>query len=372
MFLRRLPLMLWVTCFVGAEAAAQGSAVSNDDIRDLRAQQQRLEEKLKTLGEQSKTIFAIQAEIDSTRASLGRLQANNERAGKRLEALQDVERKNPDSIQPEKLREAEEENRRTYRALTDARDNIGKLESRLLDIRMSVVQENATFDQLRREHEGRIDALVHRQVEERTRALQVKKSVEATGTAGCEQLTLAACRQLSQKNAELKASEQGSVVVIDSMTEVRNFKLTKEELRSTVSALLSDVTVLEQKLVDEQYYQTRISATVTPAISPALRRQLRESARSDLMARLGEPLNYSIAGVALLSAPRDTSEDAGQEAARQEEQRRRLEDERRRLEQERLQLAERRRQEEAERLERERREREITAERKKRSFTPTF
>ncbi len=376
MSLRNLPLILVATCFWGAEAAAQRAAVTNDEIRDLRAQRTRLEGKLKELSNQNKAILAKQAEINSTKASLSRLQSENERASRQLETLQDVERKNPGSIQPEKLRASEEENRRSYHALSDARGRIGKLEGQLIDIRGSVIQENADFEQLRREYESRIDALTDRQVEERIAAFQVKKTTEATGTAACEQLTLTACRQMSQKNAELKASEQGSVVVIDSMTEVKNFKLTKEELRSVVSATLSDVRVLEQKLVNEQYYQTRISATVVPAISPTLRQQLQDGARAELLAKAGGPLDYSLAGAALLSPPpaADTREDSSRDIARQEDQRRRLEEERRRLEQEREQLVLRQRREEAERLERERQERNLAEQRKRqsRTFTPTF
>ena len=374
MSLRSLPLILVATCFWGAEAAAQRPAVTNDEIRDLRAQRGRLEGKLKELSSQNKSILAKQAEINSTKASLSRLQSDNERAGRQLETLQEVERKNPGSIQPEKLRASEEENRRTYHALSDARSRVGKLEAQLIDVRSSVIQENADFEQLRREYESRIDALTDRQVEERIAAFQVKKTTEATGTAACEQLTLTACRQMSQKNAELKASEQGSVVVIDSMTEVKNFKLTKEELRSVVSATLSDVRVIEQKLVNEQYYQTRISATVVPAISPTLRQQLQDGARAELLAKAGGPLDYSLAGAALLSPPSDTREDSSRDVARQEDQRRRLEDERRRLEQEREQLVLRQRREEAERIERERRERNLAEQRKRqsRTFTPTF
>jgi hypothetical protein len=210
-------------------------------------------------------------------------------------------------------------------------------------------------------------------VDEQVRGLQVKKTTEATGRAACDQVTLSQCRQLSQKNAELKASEQGSVVVVDSMTEVKNFKLSKEELRSVVSATLSDVRVIEQKLVDEQYYQTRISATVVPAISPTLRQQLRQSARSELISKAGGPLNYALAGPALLSPPPNSAprEDAGRETARYQDQQRRLEEERRRLEYERQELVNRQRREEAERIERDRRER-ADSDRRKRTFTPTF
>jgi hypothetical protein len=371
---RSSPLILVAACLFGGGALAQGSAVTQEEIRELRTMRSSLEAKLRALSKKSKAITAKQGEIDSTKASLSRLQAENDRAASRLATLQDVERKNPESIQPEKLRAAEDENRRTYRALSDARTRIGKLESELIDVRSSVVQENADFEQSRRSYESQIDSLTDREVEARIRAFQVKKTTEASGTASCDQLTLSACRQLSQKNAELKASEQGSVVVIDSMTEVRNFKLSKEELRSVVSATLSDVRVLDQKLVNEQYYQTRISATVVPAISPTLRQQLRDGARSELVAKAGGPLDYSLAGPALLSPPpvSDTrGEDGSRETARQEEQRRRLEEERRRLEAERAMLVERQRREEAERIERDRRERE-DRDRRKRTFTPTF
>ena len=265
------------------------------------------------------------------------------------------------------------ENRRTYRALADARKNIGKLESDLIDLRSSVVQENADFEQASRSYENRIDVLADRMVDAQVRGMQVRKTTQATGRAACDQLTLSQCRQASQKNAELKATEQGSVVVVDSMTEVKNFKLSKEELRSVVSATLSDVKVLEQRLVDEQYYQTKISATVVPAISPALRQQMHKGARAELVSRAGGPLDYSMAGSALLSPPPSQTprEDAGGDTARQAEQRRRLEEERRRLEYERRQLVERQRREEAERIERERRERNARELRKK-TFTPVF
>jgi hypothetical protein len=370
---RALLLTLLVALLFGGHAWAQRTAVTAEDIRDLRAQRSSLEGKLKVLSEKSKVIAAKQGEINSTKAALSSLQAENERAGQRLETLQDVERKNPESIQPEKLKAAEDENRRSYRSLTEARRRVSKLESELIDLKSSVVQENADFEHARREYVGHLDVLTDRQVEERIRAFQVTKTTEASGTASCEQVTLTACRHLSQKNAELKASEQGSVVVIDSMTEVKNFKLSKEELRSVVSATLSDVRVLEQKLVNEQYYQTRISATVSPAISPAFRQQLRDGARAELLAKAGGPLDYSLTGSVLLTPPpaSDMREDSGRDIARQEEQRRRLEEERRQLEAERAQLVERQRRDEAERIERERREKD-GQDRRKRTFTPTF
>jgi hypothetical protein len=373
MDLRALSLILLAALALGGEAWGQRSSVSQGEIQELRAQRARLETALKGLSNKSKEITSKQGEIDTTKLALNRLQRENENARNNLESLQDQERKIPGSINEQALRGAEQENRRTYRALSDARKNISKLESDLIDLRSSVVQENADFEQASRSYENRLDVLADRMVDEQVRSLQVKKTTEATGKAACDQVTLSQCRQLSQKNAELKASEQGSVVVVDSMTEVRNFKLSKEELRSVVSATLSDVRVIEQKLIDEQYYQTRISASVVPAISPTLRQQLRQGARAELIAKAGGPLDYSLAGPALIAPPPSESprEDGGRETARQEEQRRRLDEERRRLEYERQQLVERQRREEAERIERERRERQ-ESERRKRTFTPTF
>ena len=373
MLRRAFPLMILALSVFGGEAWAQRSSVTQEEIRDLQQRRARLESTLKTLSNKSQGITAKQNEIDATKASLGRLQRENESASKNLESLQDLERKRPGSINEQALRSAELDNRRTYAALTSARKNIGTLESELIDLRSSVVQENADFEMASRNYEGRLDVLADRMVDEQVRGLQVQKTTQATGRAACDNLTLTQCRQLSQKNAELKASEQGSVVVVDSMTEVKNFKLSKEELRSVVSATLSDVRVLEQKLVDEQYYQTRISATVVPAISPTLRQQLRQTARTELITKAGGPLDYSTAGAALITPPPTEvqREDPGRELARQEEQRRRLEEERRRLEYERQELANRQRREEAERIARERAERDA-ADRRKRTFTPTF
>ncbi len=362
MLRRVFPLIVVLGSVLGGQAWAQGAPVSPDEVRDLRAQRGRLVTALKALSVKSKSIAAKQSEIDGTRGSLNRLQRDNESASKNLEQLQDQERRIPGSINQQALRDAEQENRRTYHALAEARKNIGKLESELIDLRSSVVQENADFEQASRSYENRIDVLADRMVDAQVRGLQVRKTTQATGRAACDQLTLSQCRQASQKNAELKASEQGSVVVVDSMTEVKNFKLSKEELRSVVSATLSDVQVLEQRLIDEQYYQTKISATVVPAISPTLRQQMHKGARAELVSKAGGPLDYSMAGTALLSPPPSQTprEDAARETARQAEQQRRL-----------RQLVERQRREEAERIERARRERN-ERDRRSKTFTPVF
>jgi len=377
------PVLLAAFCLGGADAVAQGADALSSEINELRAQRAQINTVLRALNGVNKSIAIKQGEIDSTQKSMGTLVAEQNRARAQLKRFRDIEDQNPEVIQPEKMRAAEDENRQASRRVSEAKAKIGALELQLIELRSTQNRRGVELEQQRAPYEARIDSITDRQLAERIRGMQVKRAVEATGTASCEEVKLSECRQLSQKNAELKASEQGSVVVVESLTEIKNFKLTKEELRSVVSASLSDIRILEQKLIDETRYRTRISASVTPAVGGAFRQQLRASVRSEIVARLGGELDggTSVATAAPVAAPADAADAAADDAtARREEQRRlaqqrKLDEEKRQLDVERQQLAERRRREEAERVEQERRDREAaeaSARRRRGTYTPTF
>jgi hypothetical protein len=125
----------------------------------------------------------------------------------------------------------------------------------------------------------------------------------------------------------------GSVVVVDSLTEVKNFKLTKEELRSEVRATLTNKEVLKQQMInDSTAFETRIRATVVPAIGSSLRQELKGATRSEVIARVGGPLNYALAKP-IGTSPAVMETTGGGSAATSS-----LENERLRLERERLEL----------------------------------
>ncbi len=377
-------LVLIAAASWGGDALAQRAESAPAELSELRGMRGQLDGKLKNLNATRRAIDEKQSQLSTTRESIARLQADNDRARAKLKQLRDVEDANPDSIQPATMNAAVNDNRETFARVAAAKAKVGKLEGELLDLRGGLNQQSAEIEQLRRSYDNALDVATERQVSERIRGMQVKKTATASVSTSCGDNTgLADCKRKSQKDAETKIAEQGSVVLVDSLTEVRNFKLTKEELRSQVSAQLSDVQVDQKPSMNPDTGSitvlTRISASVTPAINPAFRDQLRSSVRADLVARAGGPLDFSALGGDAAAAPAAGTDDAAarrdEEEQRRQAQQRRLDDERRQLDAERAQLAERRRREEAERADQERRDREAAeaaAQRRKGTFTPTF
>ncbi len=379
------PLIFAAAALSGGDALAQRAEGSPSEVSELRSLRGQLDGKIREMNATKQSIDVKQGQLNTTRQSIARLQADNDRARAKLKQLRDVEDANPDSIQPATMTAAVNDNRDSYARLSAAKTRVGKLEAEVLDLRATLNQQSAEIERLRRSYENSLDVATDRQVNEQVRGMQVKKTASATVSTSCGENTgLADCKRQSQKAAETKIAEQGSVVIVDSLTEVRNFKLTKEELRSQVSAQLSDVQVDQKPTMNPDTgsitVQTRITASVTPAISPAFRDQLRSGVRSEIVARAGGPLDFSALGSeAIATVPPSSGADDGaarrEEEQRRQAQQRKLDEERRQLEAERAQLAERRRREEAERAEQERRDREAAeaaAQRRKGTFTPTF
>ena len=383
------PLILAAAALWGGAALAQRSEISPAELTELRDMRGQLDGKVREMNAAKKSIDVKQGELNNTRQSIAQLQADNDRARAKLKQLRDVEDTNPDAIQPATMAAAVKDNRESFARLSAAKSRIGRLEAEVLDLRGAMNRQSADIEQLRGSYENALNAATERLVEARIRAMQVKKPADVTYVQACgDNMGPVDCERLSQKNAEAKASEQGSVVIVESLTEVKNFQLSKEELRSRVSAQLSDVRVTNKIRFDPQTGQlsveTHIVASVIPAISPSFREQLRSGAHSEVVALAGGPLDFSAIG-AVAAVPRSVSDDAAagrdeqqrrlEEEQRRQAQQRKLDEEKRQLEAERAQLAERRRREEAERAEQERRDREAAEDasrRRRGTYTPTF
>jgi hypothetical protein len=170
--------------------------------------------------------------------------------------------------------------------------------------------------------------------------------------------------------------------------------LSKEEVRSEVSATLSNKEVLSQKMIGEaEGWEASIKAKVNPVIGDALRDQMAEGARAEIYSTVGGKVDPSQvrnpAAVDETDYPKRSKEKerkvnesdsrASRKSAREEDARRKAEEaraavaarieaqsaeERRRALEERIRAAEERR-----RIEEERRRAE---EEKRRSSVPTF
>jgi len=293
MVLRSILIILTAMALTFGHAFAGSIAIAPEPLRDLRDQRALLGAKIKELDNISKKITATQAEKSSAKSSILRQEAESKEARIKLEKLQNFDRDNPGEISPTQLNAAVDRNKQAFKALKEAKENLASADSKINSLTSEAGGQYAEFLRLQKSFERDVNRVVDIHVDEQTRILQVSKEVEVTERVACGDDSIPVCKERSKKAAELKATERGSVVFVNSFTEVKNFKLSKEELRSEVQATLTNKVFSNQHMVGETEYETTIKASVVPAISDSLREQMAGAIRSEVYGIVGGRIDYS-------------------------------------------------------------------------------
>ena len=291
--LRNTLLFLVVTLFLSTSAVAGPFEIAPELHRDLNDQRLLLGETMKELDQLGKQILVAKSDRRAAMASVRRLENEIEQTKAKLEKMQEFDRDNPGAISPEQLRDAESRNRQASRALEEARGKVSGADVKINALSASASEKYAEFLRLQKSFERDVGRVVDSQLQERLRALQMKKEVQATERVACGEDSIPVCKERSKKAAELRASEMGSVVFVNSLTEVKNFKLSREELRSEVQATLSNKVFSNQHMVGETEYETTIKANVEPVIGDTLREQMASAIRSQVYDVVGGRIDFS-------------------------------------------------------------------------------
>lgn len=274
-------------------AFAASVVIAPEQLRDLKEQRNLLGAQIKKLDNISKQIAAVQAEKSSAQASIRQLEAESKEARIKLEKLQNFDRDNPGSISQKQLNESADRNRQAFSAVKEAKEHVASADAKINSLNSEASTQYAEFLRLQKSFERDVGRVVDVHVDEQIRMLQISKEVEVTERVPCGEDSIPVCKERSKKAAELKATERGSVVFVNSFTEVKNFKLSKEELRSEVQATLTNKVFSNQHFVNDSEYETTIKATVVPAISNSLREQIAGAIRSEVYAVVGGRIDYS-------------------------------------------------------------------------------
>lgn len=376
-------LFLCFALLLPAQACAS-ALVSPEQQSELSKKNAQIKAKIKELDDTGKELAAARTRNNASLDLIERLELASDQAAVRLESLQKIDRESPDTIAPEKLRKAEEANRQAITALNDAKRKHGEYADEVNRLNGQAIEQYAEFLILEKSFERDVDTVVNAQVDQRILTLQSEKEVVATARVACGDETVKQCKERSVRAAELAASEQGSVVFVTSLTEIKNFKLSKDEVRSEVQATLSNKEIVKQQMIGEaEAYETTLKAKVSPVIGDALHEQMAEGIRSEVYASAGGQVDYTQVRDPSLSDDADTprkkkKNDAdararieARRAARAEEERRRAEEEAQ-AEEGRRRAAEAARAEEERRKEEERNRAAQKEEERRRSGIPTI
>lgn len=247
---------------------------------------------IKKLDISNTMLLALQNELNVNQESVRVLEIKSKEARDNLEKKQKYDRENPGEI-TDKLPLAQEQNRQSTNSLKEAKVKIVEVNNHLMEESNNLSTLKLQYKKARQIFENDIDTFVDRQVQSRVTKLQVTKQVEAKGQVSCGEDSMRVCKERSKKEAERNAIEQGSIINFSALTEVKNYKLTKDELKSEVHATLTDEVVVQQKIIDESTGYTHIRVTVKPIIGEKLRKQIASDIRADIYHILGGAVEYA-------------------------------------------------------------------------------
>jgi len=208
--------------------------------------------------------------------------------------LEDADSQDPGSINQDRLMLVRSENDAAYDKKRKVAAQISKVTSAQNELEQTYLQKSSEEELLLKDYEARIGGLVERVLASRKNEFQKPQAVEATGIVSCNDMPVKECKEKSLREAERQAIERGSVIVVDSITEISNSTMTKDQIRSATRGRISSREILEAKFVNnDTAFQTHIHAQVTPGLGPELLTEMRHAARLDIEAEIGGGVSAS-------------------------------------------------------------------------------
>lgn len=231
-----------------------------------------------------KIQYQVQSvEYRSAKRTLSQLQGDTEQAKKELEQIRKYEEESPNidfSTQINKARTKWINSNRKYIAKKEyfrsLSDKISTLKNKYDVAKLRVQSAKNTYDQQMGQF---TDEEIARQIRSLKKTKQVKISV--VERCSVENFLPKDCRDKAKIKAERKAVEKGAIVAINSVTSMKNFKLTRDQVNSEVSANIISRKILkdDSKIsTDNSMWVTHYEmvATIVPSISKSMIDQIRQ------------------------------------------------------------------------------------------------
>lgn len=237
---------------------------------------------VKVRNKRDATEDKLQREEDTLQLLQSRASQKKQAYRKILKIVSD----NPDLDLTDKVANSKTQYTQQKKLVDKQQTSIKVIDRNLARYNNSYREKKSEIAPLETSYVGLKKAIVEKELKKRIRSFKVSKKVTAKGRYSCGELKLPVCKARARKNAEQVAVEQGSSVLINSMTEVRNFQLSKEIIRSEVGATLSNVKVTKKNWLGEDTWVVAISATVTPSLSNHLKSEMYANVENDLNTKL--------------------------------------------------------------------------------------
>jgi hypothetical protein len=182
--------------------------------------------------------------------------------------------------------------RKSNKLFLSQKEYVRLLQDKVAEDKIQYKVTQQRIDNLQYSIKGIVQSMADTELNKQLRSMSQPKQIKVSSVETCSlTVTKDDCLDKARVRAERDAAERGSLVVVDAVTEVKNFNLTKDEVRSRVSARISNIQVFNKKYdltADKTGWRVEygITATVTPAIHNEMRNQLKQQIVSSLSANV--------------------------------------------------------------------------------------
>ncbi|MCW8956547.1 MAG: hypothetical protein OQL09_06660 [Gammaproteobacteria bacterium] len=272
-------MLLIAALFFSASAVADNNQRQLDQLQDYNRQLQQANDRVSKSKIRYETLKIEQAASQSKLRSL-KVTVDDER--KKLKDLRAAEEQFPNIDFTDQLSQQRAIWQKANREYLTHSEFVSALDSKINESRtnydIAVRQQKNIQDSI----DNISGQLANTELQKRLRSIQKSKRISIAVRETCSlSVTKDDCRDKARVKAERKASEKGSVVVVESVTEVKNFNLSKDEVRSRVKARISDIKVTKDSYdltADKSGWVVdyAISALVTPVVTEQMMDDLKK------------------------------------------------------------------------------------------------
>ncbi|MDH5765466.1 MAG: hypothetical protein OEZ38_05555 [Gammaproteobacteria bacterium] len=261
-------------------------AFENSELESLKGISKVLAAKRLELVQIKNKRDALEDRLKREEGTLQLLESNENQKKQEYRKLLTIVSNNPDIDLGDKVNEKKELYNTQKKLVDEQQDMIRAIENNIAIYNNKYREMSSQIEPIERNYSGQKKAIVNKELQTRIESIQISRDVTATGKYTCTEINLSTCRERARKNAEQSAVEQGSSVFVNSMTEVKNFQLSKEVVRSEVGATLSNIKEVEKGWKGDDTWAVTITATVTPSLSGKIRNDMYATVENDLNTRL--------------------------------------------------------------------------------------
>ncbi|MEE4244647.1 MAG: hypothetical protein V2I33_04505 [Kangiellaceae bacterium] len=294
-------------------------AAEDQEMANLRAKSKELEAANFSVTTAKTEQTDLELQLKDAIVELRKRENAKNSARKNYEELNTMDTNRPGTITESALRSARENNQNAYTAYTEQKQKVENLRGKVTIAGNNVEASVEQAERVNRDLTAIAERIIDRKVALELQKMQQPKVVTVTGTASCsDEEALSKCKRRAKANAERKASEEGGMVSINSVTEVENLQISQDLIKSEVSASITNKKTLDEKWAADStsVWEYKMEATVTPRVSRTFINQLRDNFEREITADIQKPINVSRRS-AITGLPSGRSSGSGTGASRQ-------------------------------------------------------